>query len=369
MKKYLYFAAFALSLLSCGQEKKCTVQGKVSVPDSSQPYYAVLTDAGVALDSCSIENGSFTLTTGQCPQKSLNIKIHDAAGKWIGDGSLFDQVMEIVPDARRMSVNIDDASSEGSPLTAVLNAFLLTLNGYFEGDAAFQEKAAAIGDDPEKMSGLLAWNKQRILSLTKETYLSHTDDAVGLLALRLFSGMGVNPEELRNLLAQGAGFIQENDEILMALLYMENEGKETGSAEWVRISREGAILSQETCDVATLYDSIVGQGQYVLFDFWASWCGPCREEIPRVIRLAEKYAGKGLKVVGVTVKDKPENSLKTIREMGIGYDQIFDTEGIFCNKFPLRGIPHFFLLDPSGEIILEGHHNLAQFDEKISHVL
>ena len=265
-----------------------------------------------------------------------------------------------------MSVNIDDASSEGSPLTAVLNAFLLTLNGYFEGDAAFQEKAAAIGDDPEKMSGLLAWNKQRILSLTKETYLSHTDDAVGLLALRLFSGMGVNPEELRNLLAQGAGFIQENDEILMALLYMENEGKETGSAEWVRISREGAILSQETCDVATLYDSIVGQGQYVLFDFWASWCGPCREEIPRVIRLAEKYAGKGLKVVGVTVKDKPENSLKTIREMGIGYDQIFDTEGIFCNKFPLRGIPHFFLLDPSGEIILEGHHNLAQFDE-ISH--
>lgn len=79
MIKYLFFAAFALSLLSCGQEKKCAVQGKVSVPDSTQPYYAVLMDAGVALDSCSIESGSFTLTTGQCPQTILRIKIHDAA--------------------------------------------------------------------------------------------------------------------------------------------------------------------------------------------------------------------------------------------------------------------------------------------------
>ncbi|MBQ5936104.1 MAG: hypothetical protein IJL68_08915, partial [Bacteroidales bacterium] len=64
-----------------------------------------------------------------------------------------------------------------------------------------------------------------------------------------------------------------------------------------------------------------------------------------------------------TVKDKPEASLAAIRELGINYDQIFDLEGIVCGKYPIEGIPHFFLLDPQGEIVLQGHHNLDEFDE------
>ena len=74
-------------------------------------------------------------------------------------------------------------------------------------------------------------------------------------------------------------------------------------------------------------------------------------------------------VVGVTVKDKPEASLAAIRELGINYDQIFDLEGIVCGKYPIEGIPHFFLLDPSGEIVLSGHHNLDEFDAYLQRVL
>ena len=100
----------------------------------------------------------------------------------------------------------------------------------------------------------------------------------------------------------------------------------------------------------------------MLLDFWASWCSPCREETPNVIRLARKYGDKGLKVVGVTMQDKPEKSLEAIRQLGICYDQIFDLESIICNRFSIQGIPHFFLLDPEGNTVLQGHHNLDQFD-------
>ena len=81
-----------------------------------------------------------------------------------------------------------------------------------------------------------------------------------------------------------------------------------------------------------------------------------------MVALARKYEGRGLKVVGVTVQDKPEKSLKTIRQLGICYDQIFDLEGIVCSRFPVQGIPHFFLLDPEGNTVLQDHHNLDQFD-------
>ena len=135
------------------------------------------------------------------------------------------------------------------------------------------------------------------------------------------------------------------------------------------LEKDGSVQSRETKDALECLNAFIGQGHYVLLDFWASWCGPCREEIPNVIKLNEKYAAKGLKVIGVTVKDKQEASLAAIQKLGINYDQIFDLEGIVCGKYPIEGIPHFFLLDPSGEIVLSGHHNLDEFDVYLQKVL
>ena len=81
-----------------------------------------------------------------------------------------------------------------------------------------------------------------------------------------------------------------------------------------------------------------------------------------MIRLNRLFAAKGLKIVGVTVKDKPENSMSAMAEFGIDYDQVFDLEGIICSKYPVMGVPQFFLLDPQGDIVLKGNHNLDEFE-------
>ena len=113
----LAFASTLVLLLSCSAEKNCTITGSVSVPDASQTYQAVLFDIDIPLDSCRIDKGSFVLHTPQNPEKSLRIEIHDASGKPLGDGGVFNYVMEIVADTGKMRVNLDDSSSEGSPLT------------------------------------------------------------------------------------------------------------------------------------------------------------------------------------------------------------------------------------------------------------
>ena len=351
MKKVVILLAAALLCIACTSEKNCTIRGTVTVPDSAQNYYAVLVHGTSSLDSCLIEAGKFTLHAAQDPERQLRVEIHDAQGRWLNDGSLFDNVIEVVPDTGDISVNVDTNESAGSPLTEALHQLIRRL------DEMMMDLGSEPDDIQEKMQGLL-----------KETYLAHLDDAVGLQALQLLSNF-LETDELKEMVEKAADFIQEDESIQMNLLWRTASDKASGAVEFVCLEKDGRVESRETKDALECLNALISQGQYVLLDFWASWCAPCRDEIPNVIKLNAKYAGKGLKVVGVTVQDKPEKSLAAIRELGINYDQILDLEGIVCNQYPIEGIPHFFLLAPSGEIVLSGHHNLDEFDAYLQKTL
>jgi thiol-disulfide isomerase/thioredoxin len=104
----------------------------------------------------------------------------------------------------------------------------------------------------------------------------------------------------------------------------------------------------------TRFSDYVGKGQYVLVDFWASWCGPCRAEIPNLIAAYNKYKEKGLVVLGVAVSDKPENTLKAIEDEKIPYPQIINSQQIATSLYGIRGIPEIMLFGPDGTIIKQG---------------
>ena len=107
----------------------------------------------------------------------------------------------------------------------------------------------------------------------------------------------------------------------------------------------------------------VGKGKYVLVDFWASWCGPCRREIPTVIELYDKYAGDNFEVLGVATWDKPEDTKQAMEELGIKYPQIMNAQKAGSDAYNIEGIPEIILFAPDGTIVKRGLRGEAMVKE------
>lgn len=99
------------------------------------------------------------------------------------------------------------------------------------------------------------------------------------------------------------------------------------------------------------------KGSYLLIDFWASWCGPCRAENPAVVKAFQKYHGKGFAIIGVSLDDKKEKWIEAIRKDRLSWTQVSDLQGwsnSVAELYGVKGIPMNFLLDKDGKIIATG---------------
>ena len=98
----------------------------------------------------------------------------------------------------------------------------------------------------------------------------------------------------------------------------------------------------------------VGNGKYMIVDFWASWCAPCRAEIPKLIDVYNKYKGDNFGVLGVALNDNPINSKKLINKMEIPYPQILNAQNKVGELYDIDGIPEIILFAPDGTILARG---------------
>jgi peroxiredoxin len=111
------------------------------------------------------------------------------------------------------------------------------------------------------------------------------------------------------------------------------------------------------------------RGKYVLVDFWASWCRPCREENPNVVKAFNKYKDKNFTVLGVSLDQSRAPWLKAIKNDNLVWTQVSDLKGWgneAAAKYNIQSIPQNFLIDPSGKIIarnLRGQDLVSKLDE------
>lgn len=98
----------------------------------------------------------------------------------------------------------------------------------------------------------------------------------------------------------------------------------------------------------------VSKNKYTLIDFWASWCGPCRAEMPTVVRAYKEYHDKGLEVVGVSLDNDKDAWVKAIAELDMPWPQMSDLKGWECagaQMYNIRAIPANVLVDQEGKIV------------------
>ena len=92
------------------------------------------------------------------------------------------------------------------------------------------------------------------------------------------------------------------------------------------------------------------RGRVVLVNFWATWCGPCRQEMPHLNRLYEKYRGSGFVLLGVNVDDDTRNAADVSAKLGLKFPVLLDTDKKVSRQYELSAMPSTVLIDRDGRV-------------------
>jgi cytochrome c biogenesis protein CcmG/thiol:disulfide interchange protein DsbE len=94
------------------------------------------------------------------------------------------------------------------------------------------------------------------------------------------------------------------------------------------------------------------RGRWVLVNFWASWCGPCRQEAPALESFQRRHGDGGFTVLGIDSRDLSGDGRAFVRRFGLSYPQLRDGDGSTAHDFGTTGVPENFLIDPAGKVRL-----------------
>lgn len=117
------------------------------------------------------------------------------------------------------------------------------------------------------------------------------------------------------------------------------------------------FIVQTLAGKKTELNKLLGEGKPVVLDIWATWCGPCRQEIPHLVELTEKYRQDGLIVIGLTTEDPTVYRARVkdfVKQYGMTYTVGFASEALylsFNNGSPSMRIPQTFIFDANGKLI------------------
>ncbi|GAA1146076.1 TlpA family protein disulfide reductase [Nesterenkonia lutea] len=92
-------------------------------------------------------------------------------------------------------------------------------------------------------------------------------------------------------------------------------------------------------------------GDVIVVNTWASWCAPCRDEMPVLAAAQESLQDEGFQVMGINVRDRPESAARLVEETGVPFPSIVDPDGTLAVEWGVLGMPQTFVVDRQGHIV------------------
>lgn len=115
------------------------------------------------------------------------------------------------------------------------------------------------------------------------------------------------------------------------------------------------------------------KGKTVYLDFWASWCGPCKQSFPWMNDMQSRYSGKGLRVLGVNLDQKTEDAKNFLNDTPAKFDVAFDASGKTPKTYAIKGMPTSVLIGPDGKVLMVHSgfkdESRAELEQHIKHAL
>ena len=143
-----------------------------------------------------------------------------------------------------------------------------------------------------------------------------------------------------------------------------------GSAATGNEINGGQIFTLKDLSGANLsLEKLLTEKKAVLLNFWASWCPPCREEIPDLAKLEEKYKDRSFTVLGVSVNDSRARAAAFVPKSGINYPIVVDEDGSVAEQYGIVGIPTSVLVSADKKIIGVYYGFTRQLEEDVEKIL
>jgi len=348
MKKIIYSLLAVALMFSCTMQPKYKIEGNVDGLEAGQATLKSVVEGNLeTIDSVVIENGAFVFTGSVEQPEYYVITFADT----LEGVQLFLDNVEIKINADVQ--NMQDAEVMGSELTSLFNTFndeLLAFNTQMR--ALYQEyvQLSMSGENPERQKEIEQEYTQVEEQSTEfiKTFINENDTSMVTPFIALnYRANRLSLEELKELVAV---FGEE----VASSKYLVEINEKIATLEKVAIGQAYTDFTLNDVDGNPVALSSVVNNNYVLIDFWAGWCKPCRAENPVLVENYAKYKEKGFEIFGVSLDKTREEWVKAIEDDGITWPQVSDLKYWDCvarNIYAFNSIPHNILLDKEGIII------------------